>query len=108
MVIISNHGHERLDERYDGNLTKQEFANKARHKGKQSFEIDNIELANHLKDIASRGSPLHVVKYYKGYVFVFGPSVDKITNLPDNRKGFCLVSMWKLKDWQLKEWKLEL
>jgi hypothetical protein len=107
MVFISNHGHERLDERYDGNLTKQEFANKARHKGKQAFEISNKKLANHLEEIASRGSPIHVVKYYKGYVFVFGPSVDKITNLPDNRKGLCLVSMWKLKDKHIKDWNLK-
>lgn len=107
MIIISNHGHERLDERYDDGLTKQEFVNKARHKGKQAFEVDNKYLANYLREVASRGNPLHIVKYYKSYIFIFGPSVDKITNLSDNRKGLCLVSMWKLKDEHIKDWNLK-
>lgn len=98
MVHITIHARERLIERYDSDGVDQlTFVNRARHKGKQYFEVTNKKLANHIKDADSNSTaPSHVVKYYKHYIFVFGKSI-----MGDH---FVLISMWKLWDWQISEW----
>lgn len=87
MTAFTNHGFERVDERYDGVLTKEEFVNHARHRGKEARDIINSKLAQYLRSREVK-DPTTTVKYYKGYIFVFRHKRGST--------GLVLITVWPL------------